>query len=485
MSLNFCDLLVLGSDLSGVMAATLLAKRGMNVLLIDDGSDEETLPNLVTGLSSKNFKSFLGKLMIPDSKLQALHENKIPGQIIFPKHRLDLHPSRPTFLKEIQREFPKEREILEQLFEEVERLRETHLEEALQFFPIVGGKQKKQFIKWFQSLPQEKILDLWQQISPTAQCFLRVYLKFQSRSLLIEPLILQLLFFLHPDGAKTFSIKGGLRELKKIFFDKLDYFGGMIHPLEGDTFQVLTKGREVRGIQLGRYNFPTRCRYFIGNGDIKQLYENVSVPFFLFPFFQKKKVLSLPLKECRSSIRYQLSREIIPTPMKENVIFVANPDSPLSGSNYLEINFCPLSGSRENGYDTELTVTYGLPEENTSSIKAKELFDEIDKAIRKLIPFSEGHLSKIEAHQKKSQNSQEELPLFPTSPLEDTQVLLEKGHSSFYSSSLFFPTPKTPYKNFFTLGPNMLDWLGMEGKILTALRVVDLIWSHESKLKSS
>ena len=77
MSLNFCDLLVLGSDLSGVMAATLLAKRGMNVLVLDDENETEPLPNLLTGLGSRSFKSLLGKLMIPDTKLQMLHENQL------------------------------------------------------------------------------------------------------------------------------------------------------------------------------------------------------------------------------------------------------------------------------------------------------------------------------------------------------------------------------------------------------------------------
>ncbi len=80
MSLNFCDLLVVGSDFSGLLAATLLAKRGMNVLLLDDDDESEVLPNLATGLDSRTFKSLLSKLMIPESKIQLLHENKVTCQ---------------------------------------------------------------------------------------------------------------------------------------------------------------------------------------------------------------------------------------------------------------------------------------------------------------------------------------------------------------------------------------------------------------------
>ncbi len=99
MSLNFCDVLVLGSDLSGLMAATLLAKRGMSVVVLDDETDSEPQTHSVTGLNSKNFRSLLGKLMIPDSKIQNFHENKVGCQVVFPKHRLDLNKSRPFFLK--------------------------------------------------------------------------------------------------------------------------------------------------------------------------------------------------------------------------------------------------------------------------------------------------------------------------------------------------------------------------------------------------
>src|SRR3989338_10025983 len=124
MSLNFCDLLVLGSDLSGLMTATLLAKRGMNVLILDDDDEAEPLPNLATGLGSRGFKSLLGKLMIPDSKLQILHENTVGCQVVFPRHRIDLFRTRPLLFREIEREFPEERGLLEELFGEIDRLRE-------------------------------------------------------------------------------------------------------------------------------------------------------------------------------------------------------------------------------------------------------------------------------------------------------------------------------------------------------------------------
>lgn len=481
MSLNFCDLLVLGSDLSGIMTATLLAKRGMNVLILDDDDEDEPLPNLVTGLGTRSFKSLLGKLMIPDSKLQIFHENKVACQVVFPRHRLDLHNSRPLFFKEIEREFPQEKEILEELLGEIDRLRENYLEEILSFFPIVGPREKKRFVKWYQDFPDEKLLQLWDRLSPTLQCFLKVRLKFLSRASLSDPPVLQLLLFLPPESGMTFSIRGGVRELKKLFFDKLDYFGGMVHPLSNDTFQFIAKGREVRAIQMGRYNFPTRCRYLLGNTDIQSLYRDLPSP--LFTFFSgriKKKVLGLEPQEIPSLIQYCVAKEVLPEPMKENVVYVPDPAAPLEGANYLEINIHPLSKTRSNGMDTLMTVGFTLPGALRGEAGSNHLQDEIDHKLQRLVPFADSHLKRIFPGNTPSEGDPE---LFP---VENDSVMMEKiiRKRVRYSPSLFFPNLTSPFKNLFVLGPNILDWLGMEGKMLAALRAVDLIWSQELKIKN-
>ena len=235
MSLNFCDLLVLGSDLSGVIAATLLAKRGMNVLVLDDEEETERSPNLATGLETRFFRSMLSKLMIPESKLQIIQENSVTCQVILPRHRIDLVPSRSLLLKEIEREFPAERESFTRLLEETDQLREKVLEALLSFLPITTRKESRRFTRWLKTLPDQKLVSLWQGLSSELQLFLKLQLRFLSRGTLLEPLTLQLLLYLSEENAASFTIRGGSRELKKIFFEKLDYFGGLIHPLAGEA----------------------------------------------------------------------------------------------------------------------------------------------------------------------------------------------------------------------------------------------------------
>jgi hypothetical protein len=490
MSLNFCDLLVLGSDLSGVMAATLLAKRGMNVLILDDEEEDDLQPNLVTGLGSRGFKSLLGKLMIPDSKLQILHENKIGCQVIFPKHRLNLQASRSLFFKEIEREFPAEKPLLEDLINEIDRLRENYLDDLLPFFPIVGNKEKKKFVRWFQNFPAATLQALWNKLSPTLQCFVTVQLRFFSRSPLTtgkEIPLLQLLLFLPPETEATFSIRGGVGELKKLFFDKLDYFGGMVHPIGNEPLQFLTKRREIRALQMARYNFPTRCRYLIANTDVQSFYKTLPLPFLYFPFNQtKKKIAALQPAGARGVVQYHTSRDMIPSPMRENVIYVGNPAAPLTDSNYLELNIQPLpKGSSENG-DTLLTVSYALPgnelqDSQGAPQKVHALNNEIDARIHRILPFANSHLRRT-FPLFGGGNPSETQELFPQ---EDDLGRFEKmvRRRVSYNSSLAFPSVASPFKNLFTLGPNVLDWLGMEGKMLAALRAVEMVWAGELKTR--
>ncbi len=476
MSLNYCDLLVVGSDLSGVIASTLLAKRGMNVLVLDHESEEDRNPNLLTGLNSRAFKSLLGKLMIPDSKTNILQENPISYQVIFPKHRLDVSPSQPFFIKEIGREFPQDVEVVQALLGEVQELREKFLTPLFTQLPIVHPSEKKQFIKWFRTFPDQKIKDLWAKASPITQTFLKAHLRFLSRGPLMDPLTFQILLFLSPEGGTTFSVRGGMRELKKIFFEKLDYFGGMVHPLGQDSMDVLVNFREVKGVQLGRYNFPTRCRYLLGNLDIQNLYQGV--PSTLFSRWHKSKIMHMARHEGNGIVQYLIARDYLPEPLKDNAVIINDPTQPLSGLNYLELNLQALPRPLDD-YDTLLTVHYLLPADtlHEETIYFENLHEQIEQRCLALFPFAKGHMKKV----------------FPVVKQEEDLFPEQKDFGEFknflsnratYAPSLFGPSLTSSFKNLFTLGPNVLDWLGTEGKMLSAMKGVNLIWEKELKKRS-
>ncbi|MBI2083217.1 MAG: hypothetical protein HYT76_06570 [Deltaproteobacteria bacterium] len=475
MSLNFCDVLVVGGDLSGVVAATLLAKRGMNVLVLDDDEENDRSAPLVTGLETRIFKGLMNKLMIPESKLQFFEENEVSCQMILRRHRIDFRPNQNYFLKEIGREFPEDKEVFQDYLEELNLLREKWVEPLFSLLPLNSRQDVKQFTQWLENLPDEKAASLWAKMSTEFQSVLKIILRFLSRNPVIEPIHLQLLLYLSPENCATFSLKGGIRGIKKIFYEKLDYFGGLVHPLGSNEFKILAKGREIKGVKLSSFNYPTRCRFLIGNLDFQRFYE--ALPTTLWSYFAKKKARQLPTLPFYYTVQYEIRRDLLPEPMRENLVMVDDLAQPLENLNYLEINLSPLS--RDNNEMVLLTVGYQHSSSNSDEPFFENLHGEIERRLRYLIPFAGSDLRRVFP---KIKDPAESGTLFPENgDFTLFRQLAEKRRD--LPVSLFSPKCSTPFKNALSLGPNLLPWMGTEGKILSGLRGVELVWDKESKLK--
>jgi phytoene dehydrogenase-like protein len=121
------DVAVVGMQLSGVITAALLAKRGRRVLLVDHG--EHTARYRHKGLSLP-----LLPALIPSyeqaPQMQRVHDELGLGpelragsraldpafQAVMPRHRLDIRPGREALLRELRLEFPELSEALDGFF---------------------------------------------------------------------------------------------------------------------------------------------------------------------------------------------------------------------------------------------------------------------------------------------------------------------------------------------------------------------------------
>lgn len=489
MTPNFCDLLVVGSDLSGILAATLLAKRGMSVLVLEDDGGFE--PNVLTGLESRLFKSILGKLMIPDGRLQIIEKNRVSYQVVFPRNRLDVSPNPSILFKEIQREFPELVGFFENLYNEAEGFRKTALELLAPSLPIADKKEKKRFVKLARALPYQRLSSLVEKTPVEVASFIRSQLLFLSQGVLMDPLFFQLCFLLSPEIFATYSVKGGLTELKKIFYEKIEYFGGAVQRAT-DGFDLVIQKKEVKGVKLPQCGFVTRCRYLLGNTNIQKIYQMIpnrkiyqmTPKGWLTQGFRtmqfKKKASRLAPVTHRMNLLYVVDSQVLPTPMKENLLLIQDPSLPLSGSNYLQLNRQPIPKNMKQEGDTLLSVSYFLPPEKLSMTvpEFEKLHEEITGLLHRLIPFAGSSLKRVSP-----KILPEEDGLFPESSEEYNAFRKGAGACVAYTPSFFFPTLTSPYDNMLTVGPNLLPWLGTEGKVLSALKAVDLIWGRELKLR--
>src|SRR5262249_49449563 len=151
---------------------------------------------------------------------------------------------------------------------------------------------------------------------------------------------------------------------------------------------------EIKALQLPRYNFPTRCRFVLGNMNVQALYRSLPTPLLSFLTARdQKKVADLDPLERRGLVQYEVPRDFLPGPMKENLIAVGDRLMTLEGDNCLELNAYPLTKAASPDADTLLTVSYTVRDKMEGSFN--DLHDRIDEQLRRLIPFAGTRLRRV------------------------------------------------------------------------------------------
>src|SRR3989338_11676487 len=136
---RYCDALIIGTDISGLITAAFLARRGLSVHVLDPepfvGHTKEPDPFCVAHLHSKLLRSILGRLNVPEGDIQFLSATESPLQIIFPKKRIEISSNPVTFYEELEREFPDQHEKIKVFYETLARIK--HQVESQQLYSLI------------------------------------------------------------------------------------------------------------------------------------------------------------------------------------------------------------------------------------------------------------------------------------------------------------------------------------------------------------
>lgn len=124
---NFFDAVLVGLDLSTLLAGALLAKRGFRVLLLGHGAPWPsyrvgalTLPRAPFSLTTPDSPALTR--VFSELAMKPLFSRRVrplsPSfQAVLPRHRLDFQPHGANLLREVEREFPAARRVMEELGE--------------------------------------------------------------------------------------------------------------------------------------------------------------------------------------------------------------------------------------------------------------------------------------------------------------------------------------------------------------------------------
>lgn len=116
MPASFYDVVVLGTRLEPLLCGALLARQGLRVLVIGQGTppptysvgDVEVEPSglTLTGVQSPIVQSTLEALALRQEVRQRMNDRHGPLQLILPENRLNVYPDESAWLQEIVRELP-------------------------------------------------------------------------------------------------------------------------------------------------------------------------------------------------------------------------------------------------------------------------------------------------------------------------------------------------------------------------------------------
>ena len=474
------EVIILGSDIGGLIAGTYLSKEHHSVLLLKENQYHpfheekgyrfipfsnfsekrikgDLLERVSKDLDFPLFMSDLGETRRGETRSKNPKE-KVAFQVILPKSRIDLFCQRSMLQMELEREFPKEIAQIKKFYTEMEELQHLFQVEKTKegpgsIFPI----QPRSLIKrwWpFNPLPKGRID---QRLAPFSREF-REFIKLQLVSwgnLFSDqfPISLANSFLFH-NGTDEWESEIDLEILREKILKKFFQSGGKIEEIER-VERVEKRWRRGMVLSLKGDARGFRSKFLIFNSPLHRLSTLLG---------KKGRLLSkwgerIPPRYVLIPLFLGIREKVIPVGMRELLVSISDLNKHYEGGNLL---FLSLS---QKGDETEapdgrraLTVESLMIPEKWDSDSFAEHQKGVMKHLYYLIPFLEEHIEFMDWDWVNHHFPCWSYPHF------------------FYETPSHFQwregmVPNRISKDLYFIGKENFPYLGTEGEILSGLRV--------------
>lgn len=487
---HYCDILVIGTELPGLITAAFLARRGLSVQVLDTDRYAEHVrapdPTCLTNVHSKLLRSILGRLNVPEMTIQHFLALESTLQVIFAKNRIDVLSSPLAYFEELEREFPDLHNELKLFYENQARDRhQTDINELFQRLLPTGWSERRSLKRFIRDNKLDLRSPEYQHLGdadPRLAAFFKAQFLLSTQAFVHDPFGYQVAELFNPGDGEIFSVHAGSKHLKKILVDRLIQHDGNIRRKIQVTGLPFQNGA-LEGVELADGGGTVLSKYTIWNGDLAKLAE-------ILPRKWRFRGLRRQCTAYESnfhwfSVRFEVDRHCVPDPMKTCVIDIAQPDKELTGGNliYLQVG-------HQDKASTTAKIDVSLMLSKSALGEPEEFFEPYFEAIRnrltRLMPFSGDSLRCIFPQKQARENTD---TLFPLSD-NDYEIFRERAHEHGIADTrarcfqdLFGLHYQTPAPNFFITHPNIFAAFGLESKLILGLKITDLIWQEVDKAK--
>lgn len=486
---KYCDILIIGKELPGLVSAAFLARRGLAVQVIDTDfyAGHPSLPDPVclTHVKSKLLRSILGRLNVPENTISHFLSRENTLQVIFPKSRIDIFENPLFYEEEIDREFPQYHDTLKNFYETLARTRhQVDINELFQQLIPSTWRERSLFKKFVreQNLDQ-KSEDYTRLVN--SDLFLGNYLKSQFllayHAICDEPFSHQVAELFNPSDGGVFSVMSGQNELVEILLERIAGFDGKMRS-KVSVEKMLFRNGVFEGVELAGSQETVLAKYIIWNTSLEQLKDALPNKWRFRNL--KKKCDAYPTYYHWFTVRFHLPNTFLPDPLKQNSVVIREPNKALNGTNFLYLQIRPVRNMEGSAIDVNFLLPKSALDENFSHFQP--FFDDIRQALVGILPFSQNHLKQVFPRDLSGAELDTLFPLHEN----DFEVfkhsaqvhgITQYNHNSF--SDFFDLNYRTPTPNLILSHPHIFQPFGLDAKLTLGLKVTDIIWQEAEKEK--
>lgn len=483
MSSSYYDVIVLGTELSALTCAALLAKRGFRVLVLGQSSERPDYklgpyrlprrPFAFTAAHTPLARRILSELGLGQSFRRRAHPLDPAFQLALPGHRFEIGQNEVELEREVEREFPEVKRAILDLLRRIDE-RASATDELFQ-----------RDLTW----PPDSLLERRELGRLAAQ--LRLLHESSAERLLSEfpeshpfRLAVQALvsFGTHADAAKATELQltrtwsgrtrgamvldGGLAWLSDLLAEKIRAHSGELRLTERAS-QITIKRTAVSGVRLFGSDEEIGCATVIAGVDVLALQRLLADR---SPIEQMFERLGEPQPRFyRYTLNVLVDAAGVPEGMRRDVFCIRDTRKPLHSDNLLHVELSALD-ARTRLLCVETLLPASVVEERQAYLA--EARERLMQAVSELVPFVGEHLIALDSphdgrkpfardpglaldggpHERRGPQTMPVVHAFPVSTAHGVCAM----------------SVKTPLRGLLSCSQQVAPGLGMEGELLAA-----------------
>lgn len=469
------DVIVVGTNLSGLVTAGYLSQQGKHVLVVDGeefprrrpGLPPEALYPAPWTFNSLLLRPLLRELSFHPLEVQRFEEINPTLQVLTPTRRFSLYREEMRFLRELDREYPGQRETAAEAYRECASVTDRLLPflKDLGSFPPQGWRDRLSYRGFVR---KHKIGDLLRRCE-------KVRKEDCSEEGVDWGRLRQAFFSVFSDGAlpkaypaawldrsfflsrqNSCRLRGDWDELRQTFYKKITIHGGVI--AEANPVRRIRGNREgVCGVVLSRSDQELLgARAVVVNGNpqaLTDLLDGGPTPK-IEAFLSKLR----PLYR-RHYFQLVVYANYLPAGMEGDLLLIADLKAPFCGENFILVECCPerLGHAYSSGEKVLLTCSYLAPADLATAP------DEVEKKVRACVYDALPYLERGMVWDSRTLKRSENKTVFSDSPLLEEVVYPLPSSTSFETPLHDFATP---WPRLYLTGRSVFPALGRDGELL-------------------